>query len=46
MQRKQYSIEYMGKIYRGEYQMIISQDGAKTFVIEPELEEIDSTFKS
>ena len=46
MSRKQYSIEYMEKIYRGKYQMIISQDGAKTFVIEPELEEPDSTFKA
>ncbi|HEN7857950.1 phosphopantetheine-binding protein [Streptococcus suis] len=46
MSRKQYGIEYMGRIYRGEYQMITSQDGAKAFVIEPELEEPDSTFKA
>lgn len=37
MQRKQYSIDYMKRLYRGEYQIIISQDGTKTCVIEPEL---------
>ncbi|HEO1201156.1 TPA: acyl carrier protein [Streptococcus agalactiae] len=42
MQRKQYSIDYMKRLYRGEYQIIISQDGTKTCVIEPELKELDS----
>lgn len=47
MQRKQYSIEYMERIYKGEYQVIISQEGKKVFVIEPELKEFEfsSEFK-
>ena len=37
MQRKQYSIEYMKRNYRGKYQTTILQDDIKMLLIEPEL---------
>lgn len=44
MQRKQYSIEYMKRNYRGKYQTTILQDDIKMLLIEPELEELESKF--
>lgn len=44
MQRKQYSIECVKRLYRGQYQLITSQNDIRTCVIEPDLEEIDSEF--